>query len=133
MTPSHPEIDCHGCTGGGSPSESDKCIAHAAGLASAQLDPLASCVCELCSQPGWYMGTCLFGKGSRWDAWGVARKGCGYACCELLASFLALLLINLSDTELLRASSCGTRGKVSTGELYKRRLRLGNVISFVHP
>jgi hypothetical protein len=76
-------------------------------------------------------GTCPVENVSVWNAWGVARKGCGYY--ELLASFLALLLVNLSDTEFLRAFSYGTRGKVSAGELYKRRPRLGNGISFVHP
>jgi len=120
---SHPETDCHGYIGGGSLSESDKCIAHATASASAYPDRPASCVYGVCSQLGWYMGvnpgTCLVCNDSGWDTWGVARKGCGCVCCELLASFLALLLVILPDTELLQAFSCGTRGKVSAGELYK--------------
>jgi len=105
LTSSHPEIDYRGCTGGGSPSELDECIAHAAASASAHPDPLASCVYGACSQPAWFMGvnpgTCPIRNDSGWNAWGVARKGYGYTCCELLASFLAMLLVILPDTELL--------------------------------
>ena len=137
LTSSHSEIDYRGCTGGGSPSESDESIAQAAVSASAHLDPPASCVCGIYSQLGWYMGvnlgTCLVRNDSGWNAWGIAGKGYDCACCELLASFLAVLLVILPDTELLQASSSGTRGKVSAGELYKQRPRLGNGISFVHP
>jgi len=45
-------------------------------------------------------GTCP-GKNSVWNAWGIAGKGCGCGYCELIALFLALLLVNLLDTELL--------------------------------
>jgi hypothetical protein len=135
LTSSHPETECHGCTGGGSPLESDECTVHAAMSVSAHLDPPASCVYGMRSQLGWCMGvnpnTCLVRNGSVWNAWGTTGNNCGCAC-ELLALFLALLRVTLLDTEFLRASSCVTRGKVSVGELYKRRPRLGNKISFVH-
>jgi hypothetical protein len=115
---SHPEIDCHDCTGGGSPLESNECTVP---------DPPVSCVCRMCSQPGWCMGvnpgTCPVG-----NIWGAAWTGCGSCGCalELLPSFLVRLLVTLPDIDFLRASSCETRGKVSVGESYKRSPRLGN-------
>jgi hypothetical protein len=130
------EIDCHGWTGGGSPSESEEwaCLAHAVSSASCHLNPLASCGCGVWSQSGWYLNpsACLARNHSAWYAWGVARKGdsCGYY--ELPASFLALLRVNLPDIELLRASSWGSRAKVSSWDLYKWRSGLGNGISFVY-
>ena len=105
--------------------------------ATAHPDPLASCVCGVWSQPGWYMGvnpgTWLVGNIPVWNAYGVAEKGVGCGCCELPASFLVLLHVTLPDTELLLASSRDSRAKVSSSDLYKRRSGLGNGISFVYP
>ena len=99
--------------------------------------PPVSCGCEVWSPPGWYVGvspgTCPVGNHYACYAYGTVGEGIGCGCCELLDSFLALILVNLSDTELLRASSCETRDKVSSGDLYKRSSRLGNRISFVYP
>jgi hypothetical protein len=120
---SHPETDCHGCTGEGSPSESKECIVP---------DTPALCVCGMCSQPGWCMGvnpgTCPIGNIPRWNIRGAAGTGCGGCGCtlELLASFLIRLLVTLPNIDFLQASSCETRGKVSAGELYKQSPRLGN-------
>jgi hypothetical protein len=127
---SHPKTDCHGHKGRGSPSELDECTI---------LDPPASCVCGMCSQPGWCMevnpDTCPVGNIPKWNIWGATGTGCGGCGCvlELLASFLIRLLVTLPDIDFLWASSCETRGKVSAGELYKRSPKLGNWILFVHP
>ena len=79
------------------------------------------------------LGTCPVGSDSVWNAYGVTRNSGGYGYCEMSASFMDLLLVNLPNTELLRTSSCGTRVKVSAGELNRRSSRLGNGISFVYP
>jgi hypothetical protein len=52
---------------------------------------------------------------------GMVGVGVGGGCCELPASRLVLLRVDLRETELLRASSCSTRVKVSVEDLYKRR------------
>jgi hypothetical protein len=114
------EVDCRRWTGGGSSSESDECLVHAAASASRHPDPLASCYCGVWSQPGWYPGTCMAGNHSVWYAWGTSGVSVGGSCWELSASFLVLLRVNLWEIELLRTSSCSTRAKVSSDDLYKK-------------
>ena len=48
-------------------------------------------------------------------------------------SSLALLLVALRETKLMRASSCSRRAKVSDGDLYKESSELESGISFVYP
>jgi hypothetical protein len=133
------ETDCHGWTGGGSPPELEEwaCLVHAVSSTAYHLDPLASCGCGVWSQAEWYPGVNpdVFSAGnhSAWYAWGTTGKGDGCSCCELPASFLALLCVILPDIELLHASSRGSRAKVSSWDLYKQRFGLGNEISFVYP
>jgi hypothetical protein len=68
----------------------------------------------------------------RGNAWDAAEEGCARAC-ELLPSFLALLLVVLPGKEPKQAFSCGMSSKVNAGDVYKRRPGLGNGISFAYP
>ena len=138
------ETDCRGLTGGGKPSESEEYIdcqpylgcAHSSLFASCQPDPPASYGCGGRSQPEPYSGenpgACSVGPHPAYCVCGEAGM-CGGWRAPDAASRVVRLRVSVPETLLLRASSCGTRGKVSTRLLYRRSPRLGNWNSFVYP
>jgi hypothetical protein len=134
------KVDYRGWTGGGNPSELEDwacCSCHPDPPALCQPNPLASYGCGAYPQLGWCprvnSGVCMAGSHPDMCVWGTGGAGVGGGCCELPASFLILLRVDLREAKLLHASSCSTRMKVSVGDLYKRRSELGNGISFVCP
>jgi hypothetical protein len=80
------------------------------------------CTCGVDTHLGWCMGTNLgmspVGNIFGGNACGAAEEGC-VGACELLPSFLALLLVVLPGKEPKRAFSCGMSSKVSVGDVYK--------------
>jgi hypothetical protein len=134
------ELDCHGWIVGGNPSESEDwaCYScHLDPLALCQPDPPVSYGCGAYPQPGWCPGVnpgiCMVGSHPDIYIWGTGGVSVDSGYYELQASFLVLLHVDLREAELLHASSCSIRMKVSAGDLYKRRSGLGNGISFVYP
>jgi hypothetical protein len=108
--------------GGGNPSESDDwacCSCHSDPLASCHPDPPASYGCRVYPRPYPYLGVnpSVFMVGSHPDMCVIGGTGgvsVGGGCCELPASCLVRLCVDLRETVHLRASSCSTRVKVLT-------------------